>query len=1142
VTVAEATSPAPVFTASTVSTTASFTPPANSLLVAVCNLGASSGTATGAVTDSLSGVWTLRARQNASGSGSAEIWVRDVGATPSAMTVTLTGSTGNSSQLSVRVVTGAGAVAQQQVGATAVKTTSPADIPITAVAAGSLVYTSMVYTSAAQVLAVDANTTAILSTQDSANGQTNGSAKRTALTSGPGAVTVGWTNTVAAEAVAVEIIAPLASTPPSLRATSAGNTGTNATATSFTIAQPTGLAVGDVCLLWVHMAAITKTATATGFSAVTAVSGSTQSTQLLSRTITGAESWPLTVTLSAGVPASGVIYAVQGAAGFDPTPSVSGQTNTASTTITVAGVTTTQADDLLVWFAGVEGTSGNAPPTITKPAAMTARSTQSSSSATTAVNSGSMCADLVQVTAGATGNQNGTSSASRANSGMLVALSPATGGPPVDTGVFAGAATAGMTVAASVKQLAGVTLAGGAALTVTATTSTPGGPTVYVSDTFTATNGTGLSSHTPDIGGAWSGGGPIQGNQLTANFFNQAFISNAIGAATADYEVAIDVVMFGASAGQDRLGAIGRGNFGGGNWYLAYYDASAQLVKLSTYSSAAETILGSFALTYVQGQTHNVKLRMNGSTISCLVDGTTQISVTDTSHVSADALGIHQGDADDSLCLNGDNFVAQSLAATVDTGTVALAATAGMTVGATSGAPVPAVVQEASVVYGSAGPPFVKAFPANVTAGNLLLALTIIGINGFLVTGVTDSQGNTWTQADQAEQPSTSNQGIWYAIAGSTGACTVTVAANNSGGMHIMEVSNIRATSPLTAHGNATSAAATPVVGPNLSGLSSTKDFVIYWSGQGTPSAAATGSPWTDTARDVLVSGPNSYTEAAWTDTGPTVTAPTQVPGTSQSHTIVAAAFAAKSTAPPKFGTLIDTFTGSSLNPSVWSFSGSNVAIASNQLQMSSSLTATEYQCFTQGFYDLTNSQLMLQLANVGNEAINSWENYVILQDSGGTNRLYWYVLQGFIAAYKTVAGTGTQVYSAGYNSTTYQWLRIREASGTTYWEYSADGINWTIAHSEADPITETALRLLIQAGCYNVESSTTASLYDNVNSPPAIVAMAATSGLSITAGALFGPNYDGTAIDLGDGTGAWANPTNAIGVPDSFYAVWTAP
>ena len=202
--------------------------------------------------------------------------------------------------------------------------------------------------------------------------------------------------------------------------------------------------------------------------------------------------------------------------------------------------------------------------------------------------------------------------------------------------------------------------------------------------------------------------------------------------------------------------------------------------------------------------------------------------------------------------------------------------------------------------------------------------------------------------------------------------------------------------------------------------------------------------------------------------------------------------------ATPKFDTLVDTFTGSSLNSSVWNFSGTNVAVVSNQLQISSSLTAATYQVFTQNFYDLTNSQLALQLADGGVQTINSWQDFpILLQDSGGTNQLYWYTLQGFIAAYKVVAGTSTQVFSAGYSPTTHQWLRIREAAGTTYWEYSADGLTWVTAHSEADPITETSLRLIIQAGQYNVEASTTAALYDNVNNLPVAVNMAATAGLT---------------------------------------------
>jgi hypothetical protein len=38
------------------------------------------------------------------------------------------------------------------------------------------------------------------------------------------------------------------------------------------------------------------------------------------------------------------------------------------------------------------------------------------------------------------------------------------------------------------------------------------------------------------------------------------------------------------------------------------------------------------------------------------------------------------------------------------------------------------------------------------------------------------------------------------------------------------------------------------------------------------------------------------------------------------------------------------------------------------------------------------------------------------------------------------------------------------------------------------------------------------------------------------------GPNYAGTAADMGGGSGSWTNPTNAQGAADTTYAVWTSP
>jgi len=76
--------------------TPTFVPVANSVLLAVCCIGNTTGigTLTGTVTDSLSSGWTkLDEYQAASGSGMVQIWAQDIGASPATRVVTLTTTT-----------------------------------------------------------------------------------------------------------------------------------------------------------------------------------------------------------------------------------------------------------------------------------------------------------------------------------------------------------------------------------------------------------------------------------------------------------------------------------------------------------------------------------------------------------------------------------------------------------------------------------------------------------------------------------------------------------------------------------------------------------------------------------------------------------------------------------------------------------------------------------------------------------------------------------------------------------------------------------------------------------------------------------------------------------------------------------------
>jgi hypothetical protein len=248
----------------------------------------------------------------------------------------------------------------------------------------------------------------------------------------------------------------------------------------------------------------------------------------------------------------------------------------------------------------------------------------------------------------------------------------------------------------------------------------------------------------------------------------------------------------------------------------------------------------------------------------------------------------------------------------------------------------------------------------------------------------------------------------------------------------------------------------------------------------------------------------------------------------------------------PKFSTLVDNF-ASGLNSSVWQYSLGQVTDVAGQVNISSTTAAIEYQLFTTNFYDLTSSWVSIQLVNAGNQLINSWEVYpIMLQDRSG-NRLYWYVIQGAIAAYKLVGGVQTQVFFATYNSAVHQWLRIRESAGSTYWEYSADGLTWIVGHSEADPITETALQMIVQAGQFAVETSTTTAIFDNINTQPTIWRLwsAAISGpsspISYSGNFISGTGFTVTQSGMWfQGYWWWLSPTGAQPTGPTKCALWS--
>jgi hypothetical protein len=211
---------------------------------------------------------------------------------------------------------------------------------------------------------------------------------------------------------------------PVLRGETLQNSGTGNTGSTITVNLPSGIQVGDMLVIWMTWNGTSTNPTLTGWTGYTKVTN-TIGIKMFTRVADGTEGSSVSIGFAPGFNESLIAadYAgVSSVTPLDPVPPSSGQINNASTTITVPGVTTTIANDELVWFGATTGPSGATPGVITVPSGFTTESAQNNTSNTIGRNEGTILADQELATAGATGNENGASSTSVVNAGVLVSL------------------------------------------------------------------------------------------------------------------------------------------------------------------------------------------------------------------------------------------------------------------------------------------------------------------------------------------------------------------------------------------------------------------------------------------------------------------------------------------------------------------------------------------------------------------------------------------------------------------------------------------------------------------------------------------------------------------------------------------------
>jgi len=189
--------------------------------------------------------------------------------------------------------------------------------------------------------------------------------------------------------------------------------------------------------------------------------------------------------------------------------------------------------------------------------------------------------------------------------------------------------------------------------------------------------------------------------------------------------------------------------------------------------------------------------------------------------------------------------------------------------------------------------------------------------------------------------------------------------------------------------------------------------------------------------------------------------------------------------------TFQDPFDQTSLRSAKWSsFTAGSATFtyASTGAQVNypaSSTASTDGDLTSKATYDMTSSHAYLQVLSVPSSGTHADATLGIWNGSSDANSVIMFYEAGTLYASKILAGVQTNLASIAYNATTMAYWRIRESGGTTYWDYSSDGITYTNLTSASNPIAVTAVTVNIGGTCFQNETSPGTFKWNNFNTIP---------------------------------------------------------
>jgi hypothetical protein len=150
-----------------------------------------------------------------------------------------------------------------------------------------------------------------------------------------------------------------------------------------------------------------------------------------------------------------------------------------------------------------------------------------------------------------------------------------------------------------------------------------GGSTLLLKDSFVDTNGTGLASHTMDVGPGWTvndGGWTIQGNKAavqTVSGYGTAVSQSGQSNVTGNVTVNLSA--------NSRMGFAARVSDDSDFWRVVV-SVNAGALEILEVVSGVQTVRASSSLTISQGVNYALQAQFAGQTVTATVNGGNQIS------------------------------------------------------------------------------------------------------------------------------------------------------------------------------------------------------------------------------------------------------------------------------------------------------------------------------------------------------------------------------------------------------------------------------------------------------------------------------------------------------------------------------------